>query len=153
VQCNSLVRYNAFTNATVPACTTNPLAFGAGVDAIAMDVVQMQAQYGVSTSGSSDVVTEWVEASGATWGGSPSATNVSRIKALRIVLVTRSREAEGTQVSAPCTNAAGIANTGPCSFQDAAAPGTGRAPAADVRIAHESLQMTLRKGTTALSTR
>jgi type IV pilus assembly protein PilW len=122
VQCNSLVRYNAFTNATVPACTTNPLAFGAGVDAIAMDVVQMQAQYGVSTSGSSDVVTEWVEASGATWGGSPSATNVSRIKALRIVLVTRSREAEGTQVSAPCTNAAGIANTGPCSFQDAAAP-------------------------------
>jgi len=122
VRCNSLVRYNTFANPTFPGCTTTPLAFGAGVDAIAMDVVQMQAQYGVSTSGSSDVVTEWVEASGATWGGTPSAANVARIKALRIVLVTRSREADGSQVSAPCTNAASVVNTGPCSFQDAAAP-------------------------------
>lgn len=122
VQCNSLVRYNAFTSPTVPACTPSPLAFAAGVDAIAMDVVQMQAQYGISASGSSDVVTQWVEASGATWGGTPAVANVARIKALRIVVVTRSREADGSFVSADCTNAAGVANTGPCSFQDAAAP-------------------------------
>lgn len=122
VQCNSLVRFNAFTNAAAPACTTSPLAFAGGVDAIAMDVVQMQAQYGVSAAGSSDIVTEWVEASGPTWGGTPSVTNAARIKALRIVLVTRSREADSSLVSAPCTNAAGVVNTGPCSFQDAAAP-------------------------------
>jgi type IV pilus assembly protein PilW len=122
VQCNSLVRFNGFNNATAPACTTSPLAFAAGVDAIAMDVVQMQAQYGISSAGSNDVVTQWVEASGATWGGTPSVSNVARIKALRIVLVTRSREADGALVSAPCTNAAGVVNTGPCSFQDAAAP-------------------------------
>jgi type IV pilus assembly protein PilW len=122
VQCNSLVRYNAFTNSTVPACTSNPLSFGAGVDAIAMDVVQMHAQYGISTTGSSDVVTQWVEASGATWGGTPSVADVARIKAVRVVIVTRSREAERSPVSSACTNAASIANTGPCSFQDAAAP-------------------------------
>ena len=71
VQCNSIVRFNAFTNPTAPACTTSPLGFGAGVDAIATDVVLMQAQYGVSNAGDSDVVTQWVEPSGATWGETP----------------------------------------------------------------------------------
>jgi type IV pilus assembly protein PilW len=40
------------------------------------------------------------------------------------VIVTRSREPElGTEVTnATCTNAAGVINTGPCSFDDAEAP-------------------------------
>jgi hypothetical protein len=67
-------------------------------------------------------VTAWVEPTGTTWGGTPSAANVARIKAVRVVLVARSREPEGTQVSAACTNPASVANTGPCSFQDASAP-------------------------------
>ncbi len=120
VQCNALVRYNAFTSTTLPGCTASPLAFGTGVDAIAMDIVMLQAQYGISNTAASDVVTSWVEPSGS-WA-SPTAANVGRIKALRVVLVARSREPDGTQVSAPCTNAASIANTGPCSFQDASAP-------------------------------
>jgi type IV pilus assembly protein PilW len=122
VQCNALVRYNAFTTTALPGCTASPLAFGTGVDALATDVVLMQAQYGISATAASDVVTGWVEPSGTTWGGTPTADNVARIKALRVVIVTRSREPEGTQVTAPCTNASSIANTGPCSFQDAAAP-------------------------------
>jgi type IV pilus assembly protein PilW len=122
VQCNSLVRFNAFVNATAPACTAAPLAFGTGVDAIATDVVLMHAQYGISTSAASDIVTSWVNASGATWGNIPTAGNVARIKSVRVVLVSRSKESEGTQVSTACTNAGGVSNTGPCSFQDAAAP-------------------------------
>jgi type IV pilus assembly protein PilW len=122
VQCNSLVRFDAFANPSVPGCTSSPLGFGAGVDAIATGVVLMQAQYGVSDSAESDVVTAWVEPSGGTWGATPSAADVARIKALRVVLVTRSRQPDSSQVTAPCTNAAGVANTGPCSFQDAAAP-------------------------------
>lgn len=122
VQCNSLVRFNAFVNPTVPACTASPLGFGAGVDAIAMDVVLMQAQYGVSATAASDVVTQWVEPTGATWGGTPAAPDVVRIKAIRVTLVARAREAEVALVSAPCTNPSGVANVGPCSFQDAAAP-------------------------------
>lgn len=122
VQCNSMVRFNAFVHSAVPSCTASPLAFGAGVDAIATGVVLMQAQYGISNSADSDVVTQWVEPTGATWGATPSVADVARIKALRVVLVTRAREADATQVSAACTNAAGVANTGPCSFQDAAAP-------------------------------
>lgn len=122
VQCNAMVRFNAFTNTTVPACTSNPLSFGTGVDAIAMDVVSIQAQYGVSTTAGSDVVTQWVEPTGATWGGTPALGDVARIKALRVVMVTRSRESDSTEVTAPCTNGAAVVNTGPCSFQDAAAP-------------------------------
>jgi type IV pilus assembly protein PilW len=122
VQCNSLVRFNAFVNATVPACTSTPLAFGAGVDAIATGIVQMHAQYGVSNSGDSDVVTAWVEPTGATWGA-PSAANVARIKAVRVVIVARSSEPDGAEVSSACTSVpGGVVNTGPCSFQDAAAP-------------------------------
>lgn len=123
LQCNALVRYNAFTSPTLPACTSTPLSFGAGVDAIATEIVVFQAQYGVSDTAASDVVTAWVEPSGATWGGTPSPDDVARIKALRVVLVARSREPDGAQVTAAsCTNGAGVVNTGPCSFQDAAAP-------------------------------
>jgi type IV pilus assembly protein PilW len=123
VQCNSLVRFNAFSNGstTPPACTATPLSFGTGVDAIATDVVLMHAQYGISTISTSDVVTSWVDASGATWGA-PTAANVARIKAVRVVLVSRSKQPDNTLVTTACTNAGGVANTGPCSFTDAAAP-------------------------------
>jgi type IV pilus assembly protein PilW len=121
LQCNSLVRFNAFTTPTPGACTPSPLGFATGVDAIATDIVTMQAQYGVSASGASDVVLNWVEPSGATWG-TPNAANVARIKAVRIVLVARSKEPEVADVSSACTNANSVANTGPCSFQDAEAP-------------------------------
>jgi type IV pilus assembly protein PilW len=122
VQCQTLVRFNAFTTAALPACTPSPLAFGAGVDALATDTVLMHAQYGVSNAASSDVVAQWVNASGATWGGTPAVDDIARIKAVRIVVVSRSRESEAGDITAPCTNAAGVANTGPCSFEDAAAP-------------------------------
>jgi type IV pilus assembly protein PilW len=122
VQCGALVRYNAFLTPTLPACTSNPLAFGAGVDAIAADVVLLHAQYGVSSLAASDVVAQWVDAQGATWGGTPAADDIARIKAVRVVMVARSREADVSQVSDPCTNSSGVANTGPCSFEDAAAP-------------------------------
>lgn len=121
VECSSLVRYNAFVGAPPAACTSNPLAFASGVDAIATDVVLMQAQYGISASGASDVVTDWVDASGA-WAA-PAATDVARIKAIRVVLVARSKEPDGSLVTAAnCTNPNGVSNTGPCSFQDAQAP-------------------------------
>ncbi len=125
VQCNALVRFNAFIDVTVPACTVNPMSFGTGVDAIATDVVLMHAQYGISNAAASDVVTAWVEPTGFTWGSTlttPTPANVARIKAVRVVLVTRSNVADSAQVSSACTNANAVANTGPCSFQDAAAP-------------------------------
>lgn len=123
VLCNTLVSYNAFTDS--PTCTASPLDFSGGANALVSDVVLMHAQYGISASAASDVVTNWVDATsvgGVDWAA-PSAANVGRIKAIRVVLVTRSKEAASEQVTAAtCTNGSGVANTGPCSFDDAEAP-------------------------------
>jgi type IV pilus assembly protein PilW len=120
VLCETLVQYNAFTSN--PACTTGPLAFSGGANALVSDVVLMHAQYGVSVGAASDIVTNWVDASGGTWLA-PSAANAGRIKAVRVVVVTRSKEAASEQVTpASCTNGGGVVNTGPCSFDDAEAP-------------------------------
>lgn len=119
VQCQSLVEYDAFSVA--PSCTGSPLSFGAGTNALAMDIVLMQAQYGVSTNASSDVVANWVEPTGS-WAA-PSASDSRRIKAVRVVIVSRSKEGSLENLTAAsCTNAGGVVNTGPCSFEDAEAP-------------------------------
>jgi len=120
LMCGTLVQYNAFT--TAASCTSTPLAFGNGVNAMVTQVVQMQAQYGVSATAGSDVVTSWVDASGGTWGA-PSVADVQRIKAVRVVVVIRAKEPDASTVTAAsCTNGGGVVNTGPCSFDDASAP-------------------------------
>lgn len=118
VLCNSLVSYTPTGGA--PSCTASPQAFVNAIPQVG-EVVQMQAQYGVTATATSDVVTNWVDATGPLWQD-PSSTEISRIKAVRVVVVARSREPSRTEVSSPCTNAQSVVNTGPCSFQDAAAP-------------------------------
>jgi type IV pilus assembly protein PilW len=119
IYCNTLVQYNAFS--VTPSCTTAPLAFGANVNALATEMVLMQAQYGISNTASSNVVSAWVSATG-TWAA-PAAADVQRIKAVRVVLVSRSKEPDSDTVTqAACTNGAGVVNTGPCNFEDASAP-------------------------------
>lgn len=119
VLCDTLVQYNAF--ADNPTCSVGPLSFGGGANALVTDVVLMHAQYGISASAASDVVTSWVNAS-AGWTN-PAAADAGRIKAVRVVLVSRSKEPASELVSAAsCTNTAGIVNTGPCNFDDAEAP-------------------------------
>jgi type IV pilus assembly protein PilW len=118
VLCGSLVQYNAFSD--TPACT-GAVAFSGGANALVSDVVLLHAQYGVSTTASSDVVTSWVNATG-TWAN-PTAADAGRIKAVRVVAVVRSREPDNELVTAvSCTNTASVVNTGPCSFDDASAP-------------------------------
>jgi len=88
---------------------------------LARDIVRMHVQYGVAPV-SSQVVNEWVNASGVTWGSTattPTPANLLRIKAIRLVLVARSGKREVSNVTATCTNQAGI-NNGPCAWQDTA---------------------------------
>jgi type IV pilus assembly protein PilW len=120
VFCETLVQYDAFSDS--PSCTTAPLTFTGGANALVTDVVLMQAQYGVSDVSTSDVVTAWVDASGADWA-SPSVANIGRIKAVRVIIISRSKEAAPELVTAAsCTNGGGIVNIGPCTFDDAQAP-------------------------------
>ncbi len=117
VMCNTLVTYN-YTQ-TGRSCTASPLAF-TNVTPLVGEVVQVKAQYGVSALPNSDVVTTWTDATGA-WT-TPAIADIPRIRAVRIAVIARSKEPAPGNVTPACTNAAGVANTGPCTFQDAAAP-------------------------------
>lgn len=120
VLCETLVQYDAF--ADIPTCSTGPLNFAGGANALVSDIVLMHAQYGISAISTSDVVTDWVDASGADWAN-PTVANAGRIKAVRVVIVSRSKEAATELVTADsCTNTGAVVNTGPCSFDDAQAP-------------------------------
>jgi type IV pilus assembly protein PilW len=61
-------------------------AVGEG-NAVASQIVDLQAQYGVAAVGSQSI-SEWVDATGATWQ-SPTVANFSRIKAMRVAIVAR----------------------------------------------------------------
>ncbi len=107
--CNSLV---SSLPPAVASCTASPLSF-TNAQALAGDIVQMKAQYGLSNSATSSEVVQWVNA--------PTA-NLNRVKAVRVAIVARSKEPAPQNATTPCTNAAGVVNVGPCSFQDASAP-------------------------------
>ncbi|MEI7968572.1 MAG: PilW family protein [Betaproteobacteria bacterium] len=85
-------------------------------------IVNLQAQYGISTAESVQQVSSWVNATGS-WV-SPAFTDQGRIKALRIAVVARSqlRERDEVQgVTMTCTNVSGTNANGPCAWRDTAA--------------------------------
>jgi len=84
---------------------------------IVSEIVNMQAQYGVSAVANSNQVVNWVNATGA-WA-TPTVADRNRIKALRIVIVARNDLLEKDDVTAPCTTARGVVNNGPCAWDDA----------------------------------
>lgn len=116
VMCNSLVSHSAFA---VPTCVQSPLAYTDAIP-LAGNIVMLKAQYGITDSADSDVVTSWVNAT-TSWA-TPDAAAIPRIKAIRVAVVSRSTEAGAGAVTSACTNAAGVANVGPCSFHDADSP-------------------------------
>jgi type IV pilus assembly protein PilW len=85
--------WNPLSNAT-PAL--------ANINSVASDIIDMQAQYGVSPTPTDPSVNEWVDATGATWAA-PTLNNARRIRAVRISIVSRGAR-EGRPVdTAPTT--------------------------------------------------
>jgi len=77
---------------------------------VVTEIVALQAQYGVSATANSEIVDQWVDATGGTWGADPLAIGArNRIKAIRLALVARNNLLEKEVVSQVCTGAA----TGP----------------------------------------
>jgi type IV pilus assembly protein PilW len=92
----------------------SPLAAG---DPVVAGIVNIQAQYGVSATADSNLVTQWVDASGGTWAA-PSVTDRNRIKAIHIAIVARNAKVEPNNVTSACTSVKGTANNGPCAWDD-----------------------------------
>jgi type IV pilus assembly protein PilW len=131
-------QYSVVMNATTREGELQQLdltAAGATAVSIASGVVAMQAQLGVSATPQTQVINTWVNPTG-TWA--PSAITISdigRVKAVRVAIVTRSSQMERTtalasgDVSTTCTTPAGTVNNGPCAWNDA---GTTAAPQIDL---------------------
>lgn len=75
---------------------SNPLSSTTSV--LAGDIVKLKAQYGVAAAGSQDV-NEWVSATAATGWNTLDASEIKRIKAVRLVIVARSSKMEATEVT------------------------------------------------------
>lgn len=83
---------------------------------VVSEIVNMQAQYGISAAANSNQVVNWVNATGS-WA-TPTVTERNRIKALRIVVVARNNLLEKEAVTQPCTTTKGVVNNGPCAWDD-----------------------------------
>ena len=96
---------------------------------IVAEIVDLQAQYGISASASSNQITAWVNATAATGWATPSVTNRNRIKAIRVAIVARNGLLEKTAVSSNCSSRTAAAPTGLCAWEGSA---TSPAPALTV---------------------
>jgi type IV pilus assembly protein PilW len=83
---------------------------------IVSDVVNIQAQYGISAVANSNQITSWVDA-GAPWNA-PTVANRNRIKAVRVAVVARNGLQEKDNVTNTCTTSKGTVNNGPCAWDD-----------------------------------
>lgn len=100
---NQLMRTGATVTPASPDETAMPNATAFPVVA---DIVSIQAQYGVSQIDTSNLVTEWVNATGIWNAGALTVANRNRIKAVRIAVVARSPLREQVAVSQNCDGAA-----------------------------------------------
>jgi type IV pilus assembly protein PilW len=120
-------RTYSISNSNLQMVSTNVASnVSATAETLAKDIVNMQVQYGVASSGS-QIVDTWVNPTGGTWA-TPTAANVQRIKAIRLVIVARSGKKENANVTNTCTNNGGT-NNGPCAWRDT---GTNPAPLIDL---------------------
>jgi type IV pilus assembly protein PilW len=85
------------------------------------EIVNIQAQYGVSAAGSSNQITEWVDASGATWGAAMTVADRNRIKAIRVAIVARNGLLEKEDVTTACSSLTDADPTGLCAWGGSAA--------------------------------
>ncbi len=89
---------------------------------IVPEIVNIQAQYGVSAIANSNVITQWVDASGATWGPAITVANRNRIKAIHVAVVARNGTKDINKVvTSACSSTTVAAPTGLCAWEGTAA--------------------------------
>lgn len=99
---------------------------------IVSEIVDLQAQYGISGTANSNVVTQWVDATGA-WAA-PSIADRNRIKAIRVAVVARNNLLEKEVVSTACSSITDPAPTGVCAWDATSAAPAVASPAPTVDL-------------------
>jgi type IV pilus assembly protein PilW len=105
------------------------------------DIVNIQAQYGISASAGSNLVTQWVNATGG-WAA-PSVADRNRIKAVRIAVVARNGLLEKDIVTElrpngkACSSLTATSPVGLCSWDATSASPTTASPAPEIDLTND----------------
>lgn len=92
------------------------------------EIVNLQAQYGISLKAEENTVDQWVNATGTTWSN-PSNDNRKLIKAIRVAVVARNGILEKETVSHSCSTT----HPGLCAWT-----GTSKSPAPTIDLSNQS---------------
>lgn len=85
------------------------------------DIVNIQAQYGISVTANSNQISQWVDATGGVWGAALTVADRNRIKAVRLAVVARNGLWERDIVSTACSSRIDPRPTGLCAWEGSAA--------------------------------
>lgn len=88
---------------------------GAAAVPVVAGVVNIQAQYGVSNTVSSNQVNQWVDANGA-WAEPLSVASRNRIKSVRVAIVARNPKIEPAAVTSACSSISAATPSGLCTW-------------------------------------
>lgn len=95
-------------------------------------IVNIQAQYGISTTANSNQITAWVDPDASPWVAPISVANRNRIKAVRVAIVARNGLQEKEVVSTACSSRTAAAPTGLCAW-----PGSATSPAPKIDLSND----------------
>lgn len=101
---------------------------------IVPNVVDVQAQYGISAAASSNQVTQWVNATGIWAASALTVANRNRIKAVRIAVIARNSLLERDPVSTACSSISLAQPTGVCAWDATSANPAVASPAPTVDL-------------------
>jgi type IV pilus assembly protein PilW len=144
---NDLVCFGTWNEVTYRVNAGNlersPTTVAASFAPVVADIVNIQAQYGISafttwtTANNStfNQVVQWVDATGA-WAA-PSTLNRNRIKAVRIAIVARNGLLEKTNVSNACSSVTTNSTTGVCAWSGTSANPTIASPAPAIDLSND----------------
>ena len=126
-------KWNQYTYAVVNNQLQRNDASSVTPTPIVSEIVNMQAQYGISDTADNNKVTAWVDAS-APWD-TPSVANRNRIKAVRVAIVARNGLREKTDVdgSVACSSLTAANPTGLCAWA-----GTVGSPAPEIDLSADA---------------
>jgi type IV pilus assembly protein PilW len=103
------------------------------------DIVNLQAQYGISNAANDNVIRQWVDATGV-WANIANIGTRNRIKAVRIAVVARSGLLERDVVTDVCSSLTAANPTGLCAWEGVPTGGSittaSPAPAIDLNPAN-----------------
>jgi type IV pilus assembly protein PilW len=96
--------------------TVNGVLGAATTASVVAGVVNLQAQYGIAATATSNQITQWVDATAATGFAAPSLTDRNRIRAVRIAVIARNAQPERNVVTTACSSRTAAAPTGLCAW-------------------------------------